>query len=111
MIMNKEAISFLSQETGLALTPAACTSAQTILQKDAWDLESYRLFSLCLAAAGHEEQAYGLLTRLEKYAPDDALAKQAKAAIMALSLGRSETGLSMGDTPKADDVAPHLRLR
>jgi hypothetical protein len=105
MTMKPQAVSFLAGRTGLAITPNNCAKAQSRLQADAWDLTAYRRFSLCIAAAGHYEQAFGLLTRLEKYQPGDETTMEAKQAILELSL-QDQAGPGL-----ASDAAPKPGLR
>jgi hypothetical protein len=101
MTMNAEAVSFLAGRTGLAITPNNCAKAQSRLQADAWDLTAYRRFSLCIAAAGHYEQAFGLLTRLEKYQPGDEATLEAKQAILELAQkGQAGPGLVQESSSK-----------
>ncbi len=102
MTMKPQAVSFLAGRTGLAITPNNCAKAQSRLQDDAWDLTAYRRFSLCIAAAGHYEQAFGLLTRLEKYQPGDAATLEAKQAILDLAQkGQAGPGLALEAAPKS----------
>lgn len=109
MIMKPQAVSFLAGRTGLAITPNNCAKAQSRLQADAWDLTAYRRFSLCIAAAGHYEQAFGLLTRLEKYQPGDEATLEAKQAILELAQkGQAGPGLALEAAP---DKASRSNLR
>lgn len=87
--MDTKSVAQLTRMTGLAITPQECGKAQTILKADAWDLTAYRRFALCVAAAGQTEEAYGLLTRLEKYQPDDPATRTAKQAVLSLSQGEA----------------------
>ncbi len=67
------------------LSPAACEAYQAMLQKDAWDLNAYKMLAMCAAARGDLQQAEALYQRMLKIYPDDQFAKQIASLLVALA--------------------------